>query len=122
MRRIKTQSVPIRPGPEHEHILSKFVFEDEVTEEIYVEYIEPLVAGLRHPLAHCHNGGAKINSLPPYVFRGYIIPPPERPRAKKLLYFDAGASSWDEGDGGPSLKYFTNTWARQGMTFDIVRA
>jgi hypothetical protein len=122
MKKVSTRTVAVRPGPEHEHILSKMVFQDEVTGEIYNEYIEPLVAGLRHPLVQCHNGGAPLNSLPPFVFRGYVIPPPERPRSSKMLYFDAGASSWDEGDGGPSLKYFTKIWARQGIDFDAVRA
>jgi hypothetical protein len=43
---------PVKPGPEHEHIVSKFVFVDETTGLEYTEYIEPLVSHLRHP---CRN-------------------------------------------------------------------
>jgi hypothetical protein len=42
-----------RPGEQHERVLSKFVFFDEVTGKEYTEYIEPLVSHLRFPLAKC---------------------------------------------------------------------
>ena len=121
LKRIAT--IPLGPlNPHDEDIFSKFVFQDDVTGETYIEYIEPLVAGLRHPLANCHDGGARANSLPPIVFRGYLLPPPSSRRFEKVLYFDAGASSWDQGDGGPSLKYFVNAWQRQGISFDSIYA
>ena len=110
----------IYPGPEHEHIVSKFVFLDELTGEEYVEYIEPLVSHLRHPLAICVSGGVK-KSVTMATFRGYVIPPP-RPRAKRNLYFDAGASSWNMGAGGPSLSFFTTIWNRHNITFDRIQA
>ena len=93
------------PGPEHEHIVSKFVFFDEEANEEYVEYIEPLVSHLRFPLAKCIDS---VPDKPEYkhhytTFRGYVIPPPGI-RNDNALYFDAGASSWEKGSGGPSLK------------------
>lgn len=120
--------VPIRPTTHQEHVFSKFVFLDEHTNTHYTEYIEPLVAGLRHPLANCHPGGAR-NKLPPIVFRGYVIPPPPPPMRRptrgdttKVLYLDAGASSWGEGDGGPSIQFFVRAWERQGIAFDRIQA
>jgi hypothetical protein len=108
---------PVQPGPQDEHIVSKFVFLDETTGEEYVEYIEPLVAALRHPLAHCEKFKIRFS-----LFRGYVIPPPTRPRVDKVLYFDAGASSWNSGAGGPSLSSFWDMWGRQGIQFDHVYA
>ena len=112
---------PVKPGPEHEHIVSKFVFLDETTGLEYTEYIEPLVSHLRHPLAQCITGG--INSYDLAVFRGYIIPPPSKPSgAGNVIYFDAGASDWNTGAGGPSLSYFTAIWNRHGIDFDRIQA
>jgi len=114
---------PVRPGPEHEHISSKFVFKNEVTGMCteYTEYIEPLVSHLRHPLAKCVN--ASKQKLWLTLFRGYVIPLPSKPRGDgKMLYFDAGSSSWTDGGGGPSLSYFTSMWKRHGIDFDRIQA
>jgi hypothetical protein len=57
-----------------------------------------------------------------YVFfRGYVIPPPHI-RNSRASYLDAGASSWSEGNGGPSLSYFFEMWKRHGTTFDEIDA
>jgi hypothetical protein len=111
---------PLRPGPEHEDLVSKFVFLDEETGEEYVEYIEPLVSHLRFPLARCLP--TKIFPIPYSLFRGYVIPPPEPPRGASAVYFDAGASSWSQGGGGPSLKFFVNVWKRHGIDFQDIFA
>jgi len=109
-----------------EHIFSKFTFLDEHTGEEYVEYIEPLVSHLRFPLCHCID---PIPNTPSYkyhytTFRGWLIPPPPRTTRNhnQALYFDAGASSWSAGSGGPSLKYFYNIWERSGIEFDDIYA
>ena len=118
---LKNQSIPtalpVQPRPQDEHIVSKFVFLDETTGSEYIEYIEPLVAALRHPLAHCEKFKIRFS-----LFRGYILPPPTRPLARKYFYFDAGASSWNSGAGGPSLSSFWDMWGRQGIDFDHVYA
>jgi len=104
---------------EHESpsIFSKFVFLDEVTGKTYVEYIEPLVSHLRHPLARCTNESSFLLTT-----RSYIIPPPYIYPKTKKYYFDAGASSWSTGAGGPSLDYFTKVWLRHGIDFDMIEA
>jgi hypothetical protein len=111
---------PVRPGPQTENIMSKFVFFDEETGEEYVEYIEPLVSHLRFPLAKCLP--TKIWPIPYALFRGWVIPPPEPPRGRQVVYFDAGASSWSKGGGGPSLKFFANIWKRHGIDFQDIYA
>jgi hypothetical protein len=112
---------PLKPGPEHDHIVSKFVFLDETTGLEYTEYIEPLVSHLRHPLSQCVTAG--IDSYGLAIFRGYIIPPPSKPPVEgSIIYFDAGASNWNAGAGGPSLSYFTAIWNRHGMDFDRIQA
>ena len=41
------------PSSKYSHIFSQFTFLDELTNETFVEYIEPLVSHLRFPLAVC---------------------------------------------------------------------
>lgn len=101
---------------DYAHILSKFVFLDETKDETYEEYMEPLVAALRHPLAHCTKFKVRLS-----LTRSYVIPPPAT-RAQHHYYFDAGASSWGVGAGGPSLPFFWDTWSKQGIHFDQVHA
>jgi len=113
---------PVRPNQSHEHIASKFVFLDEVSGKEYIEYIEPLVSHLRHPLAKCTNAG-EAYPLALALFRGYVIPPPSLPFVDgKFLYFDAGSSSWTDGGGGPSLSYFVEIWNRHDINFDRIQA
>ena len=115
---------PVVPGRQHEHLVSKFTFFDETTGEEYVEYIEPLVSGLRWPLAHC------IETVPNkqgflyrgVTHRGWIIPPPPSDRIDAAVYFDAGASDWNNGPGGPSLSFFVNVWKRHGIHFRDIYA
>jgi hypothetical protein len=58
------------------------------------------------------------------LFRGYILPPPPSSVSfvTKKYYFDAGASNWLQGAGGPSLSYFVAIWQRHGFEFDHIFA
>jgi hypothetical protein len=38
----------------------------------------------------------------------------------KKFYFDAGASRWSSGEGGPSLSFFTQVWQRHGIDFNHI--
>lgn len=99
-------------------IFSKFVFEDQLTGEKYEEFIEPLVSHLRHPLSECIEKCHALTST-----RSYIIPPPGPLRGNpNTFYFDAGASSWHLGGGGPSLSFFTSAWLRNNIDFDYIKA
>jgi hypothetical protein len=116
---------PVLPTKSHEHLVSKFVFLDEYTGETYVEYIEPLISHLRMPLSICDafiNVGTWNTQWNGLVHRGYIIPPPPLNRHKRHYYFDAGASSWSTGTGGPSLEYFTTMWKRHDIDFTDIYA
>ena len=141
---------PLAPSADYEDIFSKFTYRDETTGNTYDEYIEPLVSHLRHPLAKCvnHPNFAKHVIGTPHesqkgtinvaltLARGYLLPPPPRVRTSnndgsataaasskaKTYLFDAGASNWFQGAGGPSLSVLTELWKRNGMSFDDVRA
>jgi hypothetical protein len=131
---------PILPTERDEHIVSKFIFRDTETGEELVEYIEPLISHLRFPLAGCLPRLSSPNGYKGDGFmltKSYIVPPSPairstrrrtsdalttNPYHDKYLYFDAGASSWTKGAGGPSLEYFTNMWPRHGIVFDEIYA
>jgi hypothetical protein len=56
--------------------------------------------------------------------RAFIVPIPPSSASlfSKAYYFDAGASSWSEGTGGPSLDYFTRVFLRHEVDFDHIQA
>eukprot|EP00540_Astrosyne_radiata_P009728 CAMPEP_0116840616 /NCGR_PEP_ID=MMETSP0418-20121206/10461_1 /TAXON_ID=1158023 /ORGANISM="Astrosyne radiata, Strain 13vi08-1A" /LENGTH=766 /DNA_ID=CAMNT_0004470937 /DNA_START=167 /DNA_END=2464 /DNA_ORIENTATION=- len=119
---------PVVPAMDNatDEILSKFYFEDEVTGETFVEYIEPLVSHLRHPLAKCIRGAVpfegRINHLLMF-HRSYLFPIPTAGRAfkeQKFYYIDAGPALWHRGKGGPSLAPFVSLYRRHGIEFDYI--
>ena len=90
--------IPVRPQITHPRelsdpdgtILSKFVFSDEVANEEYTEYIEPLVSHLRFPLAGCK---PKLPLLPELTV-GVLSPGfLDRTNLRKIIY-DYGSSDW----------------------------
>lgn len=101
-------------------VWSYFEHINPCTGETRREYIEPLVSHLRHPLTGC--------SLPDkmkvhLVDRSYVVPPQFSADGKKAYLFDAGASTWNSGAGGPSLSFFTSWWQDYvGVTFDHIEA
>ncbi|GMI52978.1 hypothetical protein ScalyP_jg1538 [Parmales sp. scaly parma] len=95
-------------------IWSYFEWTDPETGHLEREYIEPLVSHLRHPLARCKHGNTFL------VDRSYVMPPSKRAKDRKAFLFDAGASSWNSGAGGPSLSYFAAVWQRQSIVWDRI--
>jgi hypothetical protein len=58
-----------------------------------------------------------------HVSRGhYIAPNQTLSGTQKAYYFDAGASHWNKGKGGPSLSFFHHVWNRQGLPFNAIYA
>lgn len=117
---LKSPPQPVVP-PEEDNVpqvFSRFYFCDENTGDIYSEYIEPLVSHLRHPIAMCDSNMRRVFMLS----RSFIVPVPSGGTFPKAYYFDAGASSWNTGAGGPSLSYFTEVWKRHGIDFDRIEA
>lgn len=112
--------------PSNTDVWSYFERFDHTTGISRRDYIEPLVSFLRHPLALC--GPSKDRQLfgkrnkQIFLFdRSYVQPPPHNfLKGNKALYFDAGASTWGGGAGGPSLKYFADQWARRGIVWDHI--
>jgi hypothetical protein len=111
----RSRSAPrsILPKEKDERIFSRLDFINDYTGEHYSEYIEPLVSHLRHPLSFCDSEVGKMD-------RSYIVPPPFLAENIKKFYYDAGASKWNTGKGGPSLSFFTNIWKRHGIEFDHI--
>jgi len=109
--RVSENAVPVVAD---DAIWSYFEWTDPETGTLEREYIEPLVSHLRHPLAQCQHGNLF------FVDRSYVLPPSKRAKDRKTFLFDAGASSWNNGAGGPSLSYFAAVWKRQGIVWDRV--
>jgi hypothetical protein len=110
------------PGPQHEHVLSKFTFKDEATGETYHEYVEPMIGHLRFPLQKClHPNPVTPQYKNHYMsFRGWILPPPPAVRGDKALLFDAASTSWESNRGGFDLRFIANTWRRHGVDLDEI--
>ena len=106
-----------RISPEDKKIWSWFEVTNTATGSTSYEFIEPLVSHLRHPLAKCRFA-EKTDLL--IVDRSYILPGFDRSHTSFL--FDAGASSWNAGAGGPSLSYFASVWNRYGVHWDHIEA
>lgn len=102
--------------PSNPRVFSRLVYRDDCAGgRQYTEFIEPLVGHLRHPLACCRKNHFLLD-------RTWIVPPPHRTTRGKTYLFDAGASQWATGAGGPSLSYFVGVWKRNGIQFDSINA
>lgn len=121
---------PVKPTSDMKHIYSYFTFRNEETGELVEDYIEPLVSHLRHPLAGCvGEEPTRLTTLRSNLYRvlmlsrGYILPPQHvSPHKTFFKYFDAGASSWDQGKGGPSIQFFVKFFRRHDIWFDKIFA
>jgi hypothetical protein len=101
--------------------MSWFVVQDEHG-SLHEEYIEPLIGHLRFPLHKCIH---PVPVTPQYQFlyskfKGWILPP-SRPISEYAVYFDAGATTWND-MSSTSLEWFATMWARSGIVFDDVHA
>lgn len=92
-------------------------------------YIEPLSHGLRHPNSLCRRGAGLTNRdylLMAFgddlrMLEGYAGGTQAcQGRRCQHIYFDLGASTWQEGSGGPSQSWFVNTYRGHGVNFDRI--
>lgn len=89
-------------------------------------YIEPLFGVLRDPRSFCGHlfGQANPTMLSePWYDRPFVLSRDNlvldvSASAGSRLFFDLGASSFDQGPGGPSQKYFYESYGRLGTLFD----
>jgi hypothetical protein len=86
-----------------------------------MSFIEPLVGFLRHPLDFCIRQEYKNKFR---VDKSYLMIPfaSEVWYTGKAFYFDAGASLYAEGGGGPSQKWFVDEYAQNGIQFHRILA
>mmetsp|Transcript_7829 Transcript_7829/g.12962 ORF Transcript_7829/g.12962 Transcript_7829/m.12962 type:complete len:485 (+) Transcript_7829:45-1499(+) len=98
---------PLVFGEGAELIASKFVFLDEVTGQIYEEYIEPLVGTLRFPLAECVKKRPLLADL-----ASFVIPPPSLSRVEgRTILYDVGSSDWSR------MEHIVETWSANDASF-----
>jgi len=109
-------------------IFSKFLYRDAQNKIIAIEYIEPLISRLRHPLDCCEMAYKKESILKksPLIgcqvtqrlgtTRTHIIPPLRHQQYKQFHYFHVGnmLRNWNKN----SKEYIINVWKRQGIQFD----
>ena len=134
-----TRLLPTDIGDQFQHVFSRFVYLDKTTNEEFVEYIEPLVSLLRHPLTCCeHSYPYGSSHLQPQPAKGqpcqgylttsktYIVPPPAttttRIGAGRKLMFSSGSSSWASSSKKASIGWLHDVWQRQGLVFDKIFA
>mmetsp|Transcript_81006 Transcript_81006/g.131255 ORF Transcript_81006/g.131255 Transcript_81006/m.131255 type:complete len:409 (-) Transcript_81006:1172-2398(-) len=103
--------------PKNTKIWSWFERTDMQSGTVNYDFIEPLVGHLRHPLARCASTEGDLL----LVDRSYVLPGITDSKQKSFL-FDAGASAWNKGAGGPSLSYFANVWKRYGFNWGHIEA
>ena len=107
-------------APRDTKVWSWFERRNVHTGDVSVEYIEPLVSHLRHPLALC---GIHGDSFVENFFvedRSYVLP--GNPGNQTQYLFDAGSGLWSSGLGGPSLSYFAEVWQRSGFDWAQIEA
>jgi hypothetical protein len=95
-------------------VASKFTFLDETTGEEYHEYIEPLVAQLRFPLAGCLDHKPLLAD-----FASFVIPPPSLSRVDgRTIMYDVGSPDWSR------MEYIVEEWGAHdaGFTYLITYA
>jgi len=90
--------------------------------------IEPLVGFLRHPQMHCMQlprsqqwqfVTTKAHLLPSWATEVW----PGGDKSSSLaIFFDLGASLYNKGGGGASMKWFVDEYAARGIRFDRVFA
>lgn len=96
--------------------------------------IEPLVGLLRHPKYYCIVPGFDAAGRPPSFMHGrlwkhnrdYLLPFWDNETlpvpGRRSLFFDMGASLYNDGLGGASQKWFIDEYARRGIHFDRIFA
>jgi hypothetical protein len=98
---------------------SQFIFQNNCTGAVSVDYVEPLAGLTRHPY-FCLKGRDWI------VNKDYMIVSwnaskkltGTKPGKAKSYYFDLGASDWDSGAGGASQSWFVTNYEQRGITWD----
>lgn len=92
-------------------VASEMVYRDDDTGEEYVEYIEPLVAQLKFPLAECLEKPGK-----PLLadFASFVIPPPAIRAGRRTILYDVGSPDWSR------LEYVVEEWAARGAEFEFI--
>ena len=120
------------------HVFSTFTHEvvcGDQPPRMETTYIEPLAAALRHPFAGCLRGGkgaretilkwqmkaqpkTNIHALEEKNYLLLQCQQEKRISNGKLLLFDLGASTWDEGIGGSSQEWFWKNYQQCGYTVE----
>jgi len=136
-------------GAWEEAVFSYHEYIDSCTKRVLARVpLEPLVGTLRHPHAVCDADEVQCVSNPLCRLRQFMSAVPRRGPSRSLLskeyllpssrthfmashnltepprtfFFDLGASTYDAGGGGPSLRWFIDTYRQSGLQFQRVFA
>lgn len=130
-------------GAWDEAVFSYHEYIDSCTKRVLARVpLEPLVGTLRHPHAVCDADEVRCVSNPLCRLRQFMSAVPRRGPSRSLLskeyllpssrthfmashnltepprtfFFDLGASTYDAGGGGPSLRWFIDTYRYAGVS------
>ena len=98
-------------------VFSYFQFQNSCSGEIITDFVEPLAGLTRSPL-FCLKGEEFIVSKD-YLVVSWNLSKKHFPRS---YYFDLGASLYNSGAGGPSQKWFVETYEKRGIQWDGIFA
>lgn len=124
----EAQPIEVAYNKNNSAIFSKFIYRDDVRKITAVEYIEPLISRLRHPLDCCEISYKNEWNLKKSPLMGcqvtqrlgttrtHIIPPSRFEHYKRFHYFHIGGtlSNWSK----IKKSYVMKAWERQGIQFD----
>jgi hypothetical protein len=98
-----------------DHWVSNTTITKETRHRVVESWIEPLFGGLRHPGAFCPNEvvGRPHEGSRTYILLGSSRLPTFYKGPHVNFYFDLGASTYSEGMGGSSQRWFIDAYARR---------
>jgi hypothetical protein len=115
---VSTALINVNTEPENlsNKIFSKFIYKNDCTSEISIDFVEPLAGLTRHPY-YCLKGSDWVVNKD-YMIISWNISHRVNSHESKSYYFDLGASDWDSGAGGTSQSWFVTEYEKRGIVWD----
>ncbi len=108
----------------NDSILSYYEIEEDCGNGAVVEYvpIEPLIGFLRHPKTICLDSTNVVDKGYMFLLNSLLVVPSTKKNhlTAKYYLFDLGASTYTQGLGGASQKWFVDEYRSRGIEFDRI--